>query len=249
MRHALHAAVLMVLFGATRAPAGTITFETTPSGGTPVDDALLTDPYTYSGGSVRFFFDANANNRYDAGVDVFPNFEHIGDDGTNGFDSNTVGVPDTARSGYAAQLGAWFVRPPATGLPGPFIAAYSSATPIRSLSGEIWDIDARNGGNTEQWRVDVLSGTGTELASTLSPLGDDNGPSSLDSLPWTFAFTGLPDGVADVRLTFVGSKPGAVGLAFNNFSPDVALPEPSSLGLLATLTTALGLRRRRTACA
>lgn len=244
MRHALHAAVLMVLFGVTRAPAGTITFETTPSGGTPVDDALLTAPYTYSGGSVRFFFDANGNNRYDPGVDVFPNFEHIGDDGTNGFDSNTVGIPDTARPGYEAQLGAWFVRPPAAPLPGPFIAAYTSTTPIRALSGEIWDIDARNG-NTEQWRVDVLSNAGGVLASKLSPLGVDNGPSSLDSLPWTFAFEGLPDGVADVRLTFVGSKTGDVGLAFNNFSPDVAVPEPSSLGLVGTLT-ALGLRRRRT---
>jgi len=243
MRQAIFAAALSTLVLGGSARAGQITFETTPSGVQPVDDAPLTDPYTYSGGSVRFFFDANGNNRYDPGVDAFADFEHIGDDGTNGFDSNTTGIPDTARPGYEAQLGTWFLRAPTGALPGPFIAAYTSATPIRALSGEIWDIDARNG-NTEQWRVDVLSGTGTVLASTLSPLGTDNGPSSLDSLPWTFAFDGLPDGVAGMRLTFVGSKTGDVGLAFNNFSPDAALPEPGSAMTLLTAGM-LNIRRRR----
>jgi hypothetical protein len=242
MRHALHAAVLALFFSATRTPAGTITFEATPSGGTPVDDAQLAVPYTYNGGSVRFFFDANGNNRYDAGTDVLPVFEHIGDDGTNGFDSNTTGIPDTARPGYEAQLGTWFLRPPVPQLPGPFIAAYTSATPIRALSGEIWDIDGRDG-KTEQWQVDVLSNAGAVLASTLSPSFGDASASSLDSLPWTFRFENLPDGVASVRLTFIGTKNGA-GLAFNNFSPDVALPEPSSIGALAAMTS-LGLLRRR----
>ena len=93
MRSALHATVLVLFWlTATRAAAGTISFETTPSGSTPVDDATLSDPYVYSGGSVRFFFDTNANGRYDAGIDALPAFEHIGDDGTNGFESNTLGT-------------------------------------------------------------------------------------------------------------------------------------------------------------
>jgi hypothetical protein len=84
---------------------------------------------------------------------------------------------------------------------------------------------------TEQWRVDVLSTTGAVLASQLSPLGASNDLTSLDGLPWTFQFTNLPDGVADIRLTFVGTKTTGIGLAFNNFSPTVAVPEPSSLVL------------------
>jgi len=49
------------------------------------------------------------------------------------------------------------------------------------------------------------------------PLGDS---SALDSLPRTFAFT--------------GTKTTGIGLAFNNFSPTTAVPEPASLLPLAS---------------
>jgi hypothetical protein len=84
------------------------------------------------------------------------------------------------------------------------------------------------------------------LAGRLSPLGA--APTvPLDGRPWTFSFTNLPSGVDKIRITFAGSRP-AVGFAFNNFSPTVAIPEPSSfvvgiVGLVALVTVA-DLRRR-----
>jgi hypothetical protein len=226
--------------------ADLLTFETTPTGATPIDDALLSTPYNVAGGTVRFYFDLNGNNKYDAGVDALPAFEQIGDDGINGFNSTTTNANfDKARSGYAAQLGSFFLRQPGgiAAVPGPFIAAYSTITPIHALSGEIWDIDGTSASDAEQWRVDVLNSAGTVLASQLSPLGITNGTASLDSLPWVFQFTDLPDGVTDLRLTSVGTRVG-VGLGFNNFSPDVALPEPGSIAVLALAAMSLSRRKR-----
>ncbi|MDB5910560.1 MAG: motif protein [Massilia sp.] len=226
------------------AQAQLVTFETKPGGGIPVDDAALSAPYNFSGGSVRFFFDTNGNNRFDAATDALPVFEHIGSEANNGFASTFNGIPDTARPGYTAELGTYFLRQPDAfgNVPGPFIADYTTSLPIRGLSGEIWDIDGTTT-TFEQWRVDVLDGTGNVLATELSPKGIDAGPTSLDSLPWVYQFTNLPDGVSAVRMTYVGTKTG-VGLAFNNFSPDVAVPEPSSVLMAAPLLVMLARRRR-----
>jgi hypothetical protein len=52
--------------------------------------------------------------------------------------------------------------------------------------------------------------------------------------------------VDKIRITFTGTRP-AVGLAFNNFSPTVAIPEPGSFLVcifgLVPLFTVAGLRR------
>jgi hypothetical protein len=56
----------------------------------------------------------------------------------------------------------------------------------------------------------------------------------------------LPDGVASLRLSFVGSKTMGIGLAFNNFSPDTAVPEPSGL-ILLIFAMSLSQHRNRTA--
>jgi hypothetical protein len=71
-------------------------------------------------------------------------------------------------------------------------------------------------------------------------------------LPETVAATGLP-GTAFVRVDFVAGPfsglPGAAGGAVfvdDAALTEVAVPEPASLGLLASGTTLLALRRRRT---
>lgn len=238
---------------ATSARASLITFETTPTGATPVDNAVLVTPYTVTGGTVHFFFDTNGNNTFEAGVDVNPQFEARGDsDGDpQGFASNKMGGFDNPAGG---NLGNWFLRQPdGIGvLPGPFIIDYDVTQTINALSGEIWDIDATPS-FTEQWRVDVLDSGGIVVATELSPLGIlQSDPASLDSLPWAFSFTGLAalsSDVDKVRLTFVGTKTDGIGLSFNNFNafeaaPTTAAPEPGSAVLFGLGLGALAMSAR-----
>lgn len=241
-------ACTLLAFRPIQTRADFIDFEHRPNGTVPADDSSLGNPYNIEGGgTVRFFFDANGNNRYDLGTDILPVFERAGEDGTDGFRSTFTGVSDTARPGYVGQLGDFFLRQPdgIGPVPAPFLILYDTTQVIRSFSGEIWDIDGTSAVNTEQWRVDALNASGTVLASILSPLESTSDASSLDSLPWNFQFRNLPDGLSAVRLTFVGGKTDGVGLAFNNFSPTFAVPEPSAVTLFASGAAGLVLLARR----
>lgn len=225
----LTVSVFTILLSAALASGQLIDFESTPGGAIPTDDALLTTPYPIAGpGSVRFFFDRNLNNTFDAGVDDLPTFEAKGDDLLDGWVNNGLSQGDIPATGFAAQLGDYFLRPIQPGsVPFPFIVDYNTTLSISALSGEIWDIDGSPTA-TEQWQVDILDAANNVIATQLSPIGLD---STLDSTPWTFAFSGLPAGVDKARLTFIGTKISGVGLAFNNFSP-FAIPEPSSALLI-----------------
>lgn len=233
------------------ASASVITFENTPAAGTPVDDTPLTTPYNITGGgTVSFYFDVNGNNIQDGG-DLPGIFEAAGPDGLEGFANSGLGLNDTAMPGFAGQLGSWFLRQPTPGsVPPPFMIQYVTGQTISALSGEIWDIDGGSpqGGPvvTEQWFVEVLDSTNNLLASQFSPLGNNQ---SLDGLPWVFTFSGLPLGVDKLRITFVGSKTGGLGLAFNNFGP-TTVPEPSGIVLFALGAAGavfVGIRRKHAA--
>ena len=65
---------MLVLFETFPAIADVVTFETAPNGSLPIDDSSLSTPYNITGGTVRFFYDINGNNRYDSGVDILPDF-------------------------------------------------------------------------------------------------------------------------------------------------------------------------------
>ena len=233
---------LAVLLGGTPAGAALIDFETTPTGATPLDDAFLGTPYPMvEGGDVRFFFDLNGNNAFDAGVDVRPVFEAYGPDSLDGFSNGITLNGDTANGGLAGQLGDYFLRQLQPGSPPPpFLVDYNTAFAISALSGEIWDIDGFPG-NTEQWLVEVLDASNVLLASQLSPLGNS---AALDGLPWVFSFSSLPAGADKVRITFSGTKTSGLGLAFNNFNP-TAVPEPSTAALMGLGGLLLAGRRLR----
>jgi PEP-CTERM motif len=217
----------MILSSTDGVLATVIDFEMTPAGGVPVDDAFLAAAYNIGGSAtVAFYFDTNANNSFDPGVDKLPVFEAYGPDGTDGFANGASA--DVASGGLAAQLGDFFLRQLQPGEPPPpFIVDYNLAGDIYGLSGEIWDIDGTPT-NTEQWLVEALDSSNSLLASQLSPLGDSG---ALEGLPWVFSFTGLPSGFDKLRITFVGSKTSGLGLAFNNFEPAI-VPEPGTLTLL-----------------
>lgn len=238
--------VAVVCIVALPARAQLIDFESTPGGGSPTDDGLLSTPYPLAGGGdVRFFFDTNSNNVYDAGTDIDPAFEHTGNETNNGFSNDALGVPDTAAPGYESQLGFWFLRHPSPGsVPPRLIVDYNTAQTITDLSGEIWDIDGQSQA-TEAWRIDVLNASNSILATYFSPVGADG---TLDAKPWVFALTGLPAGVDKLRIGFIGTKTSGLGLAFNNFSP-LSVPEPSTAllacaGSLMCLLTAVRRGKR-----
>jgi hypothetical protein len=249
-------AAMSALFACHLATAATnvFDFESTPSGMTPVDNTPLTDPYPVAGGgSVRFFFDASGNNKFDAGIDHYPAFEQIGANPPDGFENTNLGLFDVAAPGFESQLGNFFlidsVNPGAN--PPPFIAAYSGTAPITGLSGEIWDIDGASGRGTEQWVVDVLNSNSQVIATLTSPDGTTHGVNSLDGKPWVFNFTNLPADPQAVRLTFIGTSTSGTGFGLNNFAVAV-VPEPAS-ALLGGIGAAglLGLviqRRSRPIC-
>lgn len=241
-RSSIFAAVMVVATLASLARAAVIDFETTPAAVAPTDDAFLSAPYNISGGgTVTFFFDANGNLSYGAGIDGRPVFEAYGADILDGFANGITSINDTANGGLASQLGSYFLRQlQPGGVPQPFIVDYNTAQVITALSGEIWDIDGAPG-NTEGWLVEALDSSNALLASQLSPPGNS---SALDGLPWVFSFSGLPSGFDKLRITFIGSKTMGLGLAFNNFDPTTAVPEPSTLALAAIAATGLAGRRR-----
>jgi hypothetical protein len=212
---------------ASPAAAALITFETDPGGSPTVDDYVLNTPYPIVGGSVSMYFYNNTNFVYDGGDD-YPILEQIGTDGTDAYTSTVSSGSDLPTLATASQLGNFFMRHVAPGPPpGNLVIDYNTVAPIPALSGEIWDIDGQ-GQATERWRIDVLDASNSILATQFSPIG--NSPAG-DSLPWTFTFTGLPAGVDKLLIRFIGTKTDAVGLAFNNFSPTEAVPEPSSVVL------------------
>ena len=239
-------AMMAALFAARHASAALIDFETTPFGATPIDDAFLSSatPYNFPGLQVSFGFDLNS----DGSIDADGRFEQAGSSGTDtigGF-AGSFGQ-DTPDPGFAAQLGNWFLKSPMPGQQfGRFVIQYSSTFPVTAASGEIWDIDGNTqNSTTEEYTVQAFDSASTLLSTIVSPLGVLDTPIALlDGRPWVFAFSGLSAGIDHIVITFTGTKPAGIGLAFNNFNP-TAVPEPAScLLVLVGMSTIVSLRLR-----
>lgn len=229
-------ALALLLGTALAAPlsAQVITFETVPGGGATTDDHVLglADAYTVGPLSITFGFDGDMN-----GVPETPAvLEQIGPDVVDGF----VGCNgrDLASTGFAGQLGNFFLRGAPGGDFGLLVITYSGGS-VSAASGEIWDIDGVAQGS-EQYRLRAYDASGTLLATLDSPVSTQESGclnTELDGRPWTFSFVGVP-GLARITIDFIGTKTSGIGLAFNNFNATGEQPvstAPRSWGRLKSL--------------
>ena len=251
MKTYISATLLILMVGAwTNSAFAVVDFESTPLGGTPTNDGPVIGPYTDSGVQISFGFDSDNNGSVEADA-IFELFSTDGSEGTNiGFQGSNG--TDTADLGFASQLGRWFLRSPTPGMNfGRFVIQYSSPFPVTAASGEIWDIDGQlpDGTFTERYKVEAFDSANTSLGVIFSPIGTLTSTiAPLDGRPWVFSFSGILGDIDRIDITFVGTKPMGIGLAFNNFYPTTAVPEPTMLTLAAFGGFLLmAMRRRRTA--
>jgi hypothetical protein len=209
----------------------------------------MLSPFTDGAVQISFGFDSDGV----GGVDSPARFERIGTfmgEGTNIGFQGSFGT-DTADPPQAGFLGGWFLRSSSMGMPfGTFVIQYTSSIPVTAASGEIWDIDGQEvqGGTvTEQYRVEAFDSSNNSLGVLFSPIGVlPSNVAPLDGRRWVFSFSGLSADLDHIHITFVGTKTMGIGLAFNNFHPTTAVPEPSALAISAMLgLTSLTVRKRR----
>ncbi len=110
--------------------------------------------------------------------------------------------------------------------PAPLLVSY--AQPVSAASGfildidgeESWDLEARTSSNSVVGRIHLQSGT---------PLTGDG-----IATPWTFQRPTAD--IRTIRIVYSGTTNANVGLAFDNFSPAVGLPNPAPARLELTVT-------------
>ena len=124
------AAIVALMCVARFSSAQSVTFETTPAGGIPVDDAALPmgTPYVFPGLSINFGFDLDSNGTVEtdaifeqvAGPQSEPNIGFVG--------SNGIDIPD---AGFFGQLGTWFLRSSTSGSNfGKLVIKYTTALTV-----------------------------------------------------------------------------------------------------------------------
>lgn len=195
-----------------------------PDGSLASDNLPLTDQYLTQG--IRFGFDNDLNGEIDATGS--PTLEQIGYDGTDCFWNNYLydstgsleSSLDLAFTGYADQLGNYFMKSAEAGSPPNTICIVFDA-PIKSFSGEIWDLDGNlDQGRFEKWRIEALNESKVVIGYMESPLGlDVYDPNTLDGKPWPFTFDlSAFEPVWGIRLVSIGQtgETGDAPVAFNN---------------------------------
>jgi hypothetical protein len=206
------------------AATGLIDFETVLSSA-PVDQLPISTQYQSQFGVIFGLSDGTT-----------PFIEAVGSaDVGNGFFNDNLGTFDVAAPGFANQLKNFYLRIGTTSLasaPVPkLIITYTA--PVAAASAEIWDIDAQGPG-TEQWLVETFDSSGNVNDFVFSPIGTNNGPTSLDGKPWAWSFSHGSSDIYSIQLSFTGTKTNGIGLAFDNFSPSSVspIPEPTEALLL-----------------
>ena len=159
-----------------------------------------------------------------------------------------VGAPQTAFRGFnnladqpapGTNVGQFFLTDDGTlsGLPQALLVDYS--TSVSAASGVILDIDF-----AEQWTIEALSGMSVIGSQVLGPFGSGAGTNGATTV-WSFDFgTNTFD---RLRFSFTGTATsGAVGLAFDNFSPSSPIPLPAAVWLFGSgLLGLIGIARSK----
>jgi len=244
-------------------------FETVPGAGAPTD-ALEAGQDFVSGSTVFNIFFMNGGSTdgtYDSATGHRGKFEKTGvSDADNAFGSSTHTVAlgsaedvtgDIERSGFTGTgLGNFFLAPGTTYEDRDnvsMIIDYTTGNPTEA-SGQIWDIEGRLNGATEEWTVTSFDVNGVAISSIASTasvvLGGVGNAGSLakddldsyDSLPWEFSLTGETE-IDYILVDFTGTAGGA-GVAFDNFNA-TQVPEPTSVAMSGlVLVAAFWIRRR-----
>ncbi|MCB2044081.1 MAG: hypothetical protein KDH48_26655 [Rhodoferax sp.] len=229
--------VSALMFMAHAIQAQVIDFETVP-GGVPADKLAITDQYRASFGVTFSLSNSGTPNG------TTPFLEATGQSDTgHAFINRGRGLYDTADAGFEQQLGNFFLRigtaTGVRGIPPSLVIRYD--TPVFAASAEIWDLD-----ESERWRIDAIDEHDAVVASILSPVGLTwTNAASLDGKPWVWSFDRTQADIHAISITYVGASPSGdgVGIAFNNFSPATAVPEPRywalfGIGLLVVFGSA-----------
>lgn len=228
MHKPLSLGFLSSLFLNTVAAGGLITFESTPTGGTPVDNAAFSGAFVDGGTMVTFGIDSDADFIIDK--DVF--YEERGINPLDSYGSNDT--DDVFRGkfdeDYSGTGGNFFLRPGASNAnpdfsalnPGEFFQiTYLGLLPT-SASGSLWDVDA------SEENVVKAYDSGQNLLATVTLTAADGG----DSLPAVFSFANLSSSIGYIRIE---NNTGPLGFDnFNATQANQAVPEPSSFALLGT---------------
>lgn len=206
------------LLGTSVASAAIIDFESIP-GGSPSD-----------GLTISTQFESTLGMRFSLANGGAPVLAQVGAPQTafQGFDH----LPDQPAPGVAA--GDFFLTDDGivSGPPSALIVDY--LTPVSAASGILLDIDG-----SEEWTVTAFDSALTPLDSLVLPPNNVlDGSASF----WSFDL-GSPV-IVRIRLEYTGAQNAGVGLAFDNFSPSSAVPEPST-GLMVSLGLIVLAHRRR----
>ena len=229
-----------------------IDFETLPDGTIPTDDLLLTDQYKISH-LTSFSVDPDRDINTDS--DRLPTrFEMIGPDAdiwSQGFSYDRGNTFDRTYPGFEDRLETYFLKLyGVTEDPTEANLLIEFAESAMAVSGAIWDIDAigtdRETADTnwERWHVEAYTKTAdgyVSVDSTDSPQGIyPFDPNSLDGKPWAWTFTHTQYDIDAVMITFTGTRPNYVGLAFDQLYAKFKDSEPGQIELVKDGTLDMG---------